>query len=108
MTTKGKSDLIQVTGSRPRSKTSIAIKTTLLHEREQAAFLKLKANPVMRFNATSEASMALVLRRALTLYTRHLDSMDGDLGKTIEERECLIRLSLSGTAYKLLFQGSER
>ncbi|OWS71470.1 hypothetical protein CBI30_06940 [Polynucleobacter aenigmaticus] len=93
-------ELVQVTGNRPKCAEKLVIKTTLLHANEQAAFKQLLKHPSLRLNELSEASMALVLRRALTLLTVHHAAIGNNQEKIEIERDCLFRLSRSGSAYR--------
>ena len=93
-------DLIQVTGNRPKCVNKLIIKTTLLHANEQAAFRKLMEHPSLRLNEFSTSSLALVLRRALTLLSLHHEAIGTDPVDLELETECLFRLSRIGSAYK--------
>lgn len=96
--------LTQITGNRPRTDNKIVIKTTLLHKNEQAAFTKLLEHPSLRLNETSTASLALVLRRALSLLSDHHSAIGNDPVAIDKEVDCLFRLSISGSPYKLVNQ----
>lgn len=94
--------LTQVTGNRPKCVEKLLIKTTLLHANEQAAFKKLMEHPSLRLSERSTSSLALVLRRALTLLTLHHETIGTDPEAIELETECLFRLSRTGSAYKTI------